>query len=217
MYFLITDELADVVERYEIDVPSESAIKEIVKARLVKLAGILGGSVSFCEDIPDSIRLTIPESWLSSFLPHLEVLLVNLMDVKSIEVQDDGVQLLRPNGNDLMEGTSFKAIVNNEGEGVSFEYVKKNGFCLLGYVTDDLKPTIYTLDRDNDLFRVYIFNQDNSSFIGLKEVKDIAVTSVQTDFFNCKEMVTLLEKVTNRDYYPKDKLNGYLTILEMFY
>jgi len=201
----------------DIPLPSDEHELEIVKHRLVKLASTIGGSVTFSNEEEDSILLNIPDEWLKHFESHLDVLLINLLDIKAIEVLDDGSELLRTNSDELVKRTNFTDIVNSRGDEVAYEYVKKNGFCLLAYQADDLRPTIFTLDKDHDLFRVYIFEEDCSSYIGLKEVRDLSVTAVQTDFFNCKELVTLLETVTNRNYYPKDKLNGYLTVLEMFY
>lgn len=208
MLFIINDEHDQTHMQFTIAVTH----LDIVKQRIHKLMSIIGGSVSFSETLSDETVLNVPLSWLESSQEHLEVLLINLTDVKSLDVLDDGTVLTIPNSPELEDELTFEIIPENQ-----HDYIKKNGFCILAYKEEGLTPAIYTLDEENDLSRVYLFKQEDDLLMGIVAINDISVSAVETNFFYNKPMVTLLEEVTNRHYYPRNKLNGYLTILEMFY
>jgi len=211
MKFEVSDTEGELAVTFELTLPQNPNLDVVVKRRIKTLTELLGATVRFPYFDTGTTELVIPTDWLRRYSEYIEILVLNCCDFKSV----DG-EFIRLNNPEL-QTLQFLMKSDVPRSCLNTEYLRDNGFFIVGFSEDTISPHMYTLRNDNVLHRAYVFEEGGVTYIGFKEVVSLSIEPSMSNFFNHRELVDLLEQATGRSYYPKSFPNGYLTALELFY
>lgn len=211
MKFEVSDTEGELAVTFELALPKDPNLENIVKGRIKTLTELLRATVRFPYFDAGTTELVIPTDWLRRYSEYIEILVLNCCDFKSID--GEFIKLNNPE----LQALKFVTTSAVPKGCLNMEYLRDSGFCIVGFSEDTISPHMYTLRSDSVLYRVYVFEEDGVAYTGFKEVVSLSIEPSTSNFFNHRELVDLIEQATGRSYYPKSFPNGYLTTLELFY